>query len=331
MARAGADAPSPTLMLVVGVNLGCLVLAVLTLSPAALRPTLAGVIAALVVPGAWAAHWLWRRPWRRPLMVVSCGLGLFMGLSAGLLGRALPASEDRSAVALTLATGCMLLLAGLWFLTVWRAHQIEARLAAQAERERAIEMAQRLASAQLAPHFLFNTLASVQHWVQTRDDRAAPLLAALTGYLRATLPMFNRPRLALADELLAVERYLQVMQARMGPRLAWQIDVEPALLALQLPPGVMLTLVENAIVHGLEPALAGGRVQLRGRLQDGQAHLEVIDDGPGPPPALQEGVGLGNVRQRLQLTCGPAAQLTLGPAPGGGFRAHLQLPLADSP
>jgi LytS/YehU family sensor histidine kinase len=167
----------------------------------------------------------------------------------------------------------------------------------------------------------------VQHWVQTHDERAGPLLDALTGYLRATLPMFDQPLLILAQELEVVQRYLQVMQARLGDRLNWRVEIDAALHGLRLPPGALLTLAENAIEHGIEPQLRGGELLLRGRREGDAACLEVIDNGPGPAAGMAEGVGLANLRQRLALTCGDHATLTLGAAPGGGFGATLRLPL----
>jgi len=325
MARAGSDAPSPTMLVMAIINFATVAFVALQLAPAGQTARTAAALGALAVLAATAARWLWWRPWRRPLMQMQLGVTAAMVLLALGIRWRLPEREDRFAVGLTLAVGCAVIVVLMWFLVLWRAQQIEARLREQAERERAIEMARRLAAAQLEPHFLFNTLASVQHWVQCKDDRAAPLLAALTGYLRATLPMFNRPLLAVGDELQAIERYLQVMQARMGARLAWRIDVDAALHTLQLPPGVLLTLTENAVVHGLEPQLGGGELLLRGRLQGDAAHFEVIDNGPGPAPGMQEGVGLSNIRQRLLLACGAAAQLRLGAAPGGGFKAELSM------
>jgi LytS/YehU family sensor histidine kinase len=221
---------------------------------------------------------------------------------------------------------------GLWFIIVYRHQFIASRLRELDERDKSLEMARRLAAAQLEPHFLFNTLAGLQHWVQTQDERAAPLLAALTGYLRATLPLFDRPLLAAADELVAIERYLQVMQARLGPaRLRFRIEVGEAARRVLLPPGLLLTLVENAVQHGVEPLIAGGEVVLRGSVLDSaagdEALFEVMDTGSGPAADLREGVGLGNVRQRLALTCGPRARLVIAPAAGGGCRAEIRVPV----
>ncbi|MDQ2780648.1 MAG: histidine kinase [Pseudomonadota bacterium] len=225
-----------------------------------------------------------------------------------------------------LAGGAFVLLTGLWFLVIWRSSQIEGRLRGQAESARSIEMARRLATAQIEPHFLFSTWASAQHWVQTGHARAAPLLAALTGYLRATLPLFQHAELPAADELLAVQRYLEVMQARMGERLRWQIDVSDDARRARLPPGLLLTLVENAVVHGVEPKLVGGHVALRGRVEGSRVTFRVDDDGARLPAELKDGIGLANIRERLALAHGGNAGLTLQARADGGCRPQLQLP-----
>lgn len=330
MARAGNDAPTPTAVLVAVVNMLSVCLLAVVFSPREQRVQVGLALALLAFAGAVGLRWLWWRPWRRPLMQASMAV-ILSTVPLALLVRALiPAREDRLELAIVVGVGCSALPVVFWFAVTFRAQQIAARLREQAEREKAIEMARRLATAQIEPHFLFNTLASLQHWVQTKDDRAAPLLAALTGYLRATLPLFNRPQLALADELTAVEQYLRVMQLRMGARLAWAIDVPEALRAALLPPGLLLTLVENAVVHGLEPAIAGGRVSLAAQAQAGRLTVEVRDNGAGTHGPVAEGVGLTNLRERLALAHGERATLELGPAPGGGFLARVQLPLTTT-
>jgi len=283
-----------------------------------------GLVAVFSLLGlrAWADpgdDWAWRGLWLLPL----AGLALMLAL------RRLGWLDRPTAVAIALVMGMGAL--ALWFVVVYRHQYVALRLAELEERARAVDMARRLAAAQLAPHFLFNTLASVQHWVATRDERAGPLLEALTGYLRATLPLFDRPTLPLAEELEAVRRYLQVMQARLGPaRLAWRIDMPEALAAWPLPPGLLLTLVENAVAHGIEPRLADGQLQVQGRLTPEGACLEVLDNGPGPAPGAGEGVGLRNLRERLALLHGPAAQLLLAPRAEGGACARVLLPATNA-
>jgi hypothetical protein len=327
MARAASDAPSPTQVVTTTVNFALLALMALQWVPASQMARVTGLLVALGALGTAAARWLWRRPWRRSLLQVSIAGGLLLALAASVLLVRIPDREERRAVALVLSGGAATVLMSLWFMVMWRWHQIDARLREQAERDRAVEMARRLAAAQLEPHFLFNTLASLQHWVHTRDARAAPMLDALVGYLRATLPMFKQPVHPLGDELEAVRRYLQVMAARFGERLRWAIDVPAALHAVPLPPGLLLTLAENAVVHGIEPRIGGGRLQLNGRFDDaGQVVIDVQDDGPGPAPDAQDGTGLANCRARLAMTCGADARLTLTREASGGTIARVQLP-----
>lgn len=281
-----------------------------------------GGIAAWRDPSSTAMRWLY---WMLPT-----GTGVLVGLTHSLQPQPRPA--------LMLVWGEVLVgTLALWFCIVYRHHFIESRLRELAERDRAVEMAQRLASAQIEPHFLFNTLASLQHWVDVGDARAAPFLRSLTGYLRATLPMFGRPLQPLGDELAAVQRYLEVMQARLGHRLSWHVDVPAAMHGVELPPGALLTLVENAIEHGVEPTIRGGELRVSASLQGTVVRLAVLDDGPGPPAAAisadptlaaapgtpANGQGLANVRERLRLAFGDDARLTLAARATGGCEATL--------
>jgi hypothetical protein len=332
LARAAPRGYSPTMKVAVSLNLA---LGAILLTPMYVQAlfwptifmvlfvtaTLIGGMQAWCDPGGRAARWAY---WLIP------------GAASFLLGVLFSTQKVERRELLALANMVAVGVLGLWFIIVYRHQFIESRLRELDEREKSLEMARRLAAAQLEPHFLFNTLAGLQHWVQTQDERAAPLLAALTGYLRATLPLFDRPLLAAGDELLAIERYLQVMQARLGAaRLRFRIDVDAAARGVLLPPGLLLTLVENAVQHGVEPLINGGEIVLRGlvlRAAGGDAALfEVRDTGHGPAPDMREGLGLSNIRQRLALVCGPQASLAIAPAAGGGCRAELRMPLNAPP
>lgn len=190
---------------------------------------------------------------------------------------------------------------------------IELRLAQDrdASAREAAEARLRLLQAQIHPHFVFNTLAAVQHWVDQGDARAAPLLRALTAFLRGSTEMLGRERTTLAEEAAMVGHYLTIMQARLGQRLRSHVDVPAGLAAIELPPGLLLTLVENALEHGIEPALAGGTVTVLAELDEsgGTVRVRVRDDGLGLPPSWQEGVGLSNCRQRLVHHFGSSARL----------------------
>jgi LytS/YehU family sensor histidine kinase len=169
----------------------------------------------------------------------------------------------------------------------------------------------RLLQAQVHPHFVFNTLAAVQHWVDQGDARAAPLLRALTAFLRGSTEMLGRERTTLGEEAAMVGHYLAIMQARLGQRLRSHVEVPSGLAATELPPGLLLTLVENALEHGIEPALAGGTVTVLAELDESGStvRVRVRDDGLGLPASWQEGVGLSNCRQRLVHHFGSSARL----------------------
>lgn len=277
---------------------------------------------------------VWRRPTMQRLymayLVTSFPLGLFVGfVIVSLRGR----PEFAAVGEALMLRGVMLGMAGAfatWAIAMWRNEFLADWLHDEALREQSAELTRRLSSAQIQPHFLFNSLASLQHWVATKDDRAAPLLESLTGYLRATLPLFDRERLAVGDEAEAVRRYLEVMQARLGTRLRFAIAVEPAAAALQLPPGVLLTLVENAVEHGVQPQLSGGEVRLTARVDaDGALVIDIADDGPGltEPQELRHGaaasLGLANTRLRLAQAFGQRARLTLANRDCGGCLASV--------
>jgi hypothetical protein len=327
--RAGAAQPSATFWMVALVNAVALSVGPVLAAPTGLRWPLAAVLAVAIALTAAMAQSLWRHPTRRRLTG-------FM-LAWGVLGFAFAIALERSRIVsfeegLWLVCGSLIALmaatVSLWMLTLYRAHQIEARLRELAERDEALAMARRLSAAQLQPHFLFNTLASIQHWVDTGDARAAGTLRALTDYLRALLPLFEQALHPLADELTAMRRYLDIMQARLGPRLQVAFELDPAADGARLPPGLGLTLLENAVEHGVIPSLHGAQLQVRTRREAGMAVLEVQDTGPGFALPLQEGVGLRNCRARLAQAFGPRATLTLlVPPDGPGCLARVTIPL----
>lgn len=329
LAEAGQDGPSRTMQVMGAINVAAMVFFALQWCPPGETARCAGVMVYLIALGWLGARRLWWRPSRRNLFLVTLGLcaGILL-LAFGIRWR-VPERSERQALMYFLGTAGSVLPLLMWLLVMWRAQQIELRLAEQAERRKAVEMARRLAAAQVEPHFLFNTLASLQHWVQTQDPRAASLLTSLTGYLRATLPLFDRPLLPVRDEVVAVRRYLEVMQARLGSRLRFAIDLPEPLAATLLPPGLLLTLVENAVVHGIEPALAGGTVTVRAVQTPIDWRLTVEDDGVGLPADWQAGTGLSNLRERLALAYGAdsGATCTLERLAPHGCRAALVLPL----
>ena len=183
-------------------------------------------------------------------------------------------------------------------------------------------------TAQIEPHFLFNTLANVKRLYETHPQRGRDMLVALIAYLRAALPGMRRHESTLAEELELVRHYLAILQMRMGARLSFGIEADPGLLAARLPTLVLPTLVENAIKHGLSPLPEGGRIEIRALPQaGGGVTVEVADNGQGFGTASGgAGVGLANTRARLAARFGDAAALELEAAQPRGVVARVRLP-----
>ncbi|HEU5296178.1 MAG TPA: histidine kinase [Burkholderiaceae bacterium] len=181
-------------------------------------------------------------------------------------------------------------------------------------------------TAQIEPHFLFNTLANVQALVDSGSPRAAPVLKSLIAYLRAAMPRLQEGGLSvLRDELDLVRAYLDLMQLRMPDRLQVVIDVDADLLGCRFPPMLLLTLAENAVRHGIDPSEQGGRIEVGGRIDAAtrRVRLWVADTGLGLRSEPATGTGLTNARERLRGVFGADAQLTLGPGQPRGTRAEL--------
>lgn len=186
-----------------------------------------------------------------------------------------------------------------------------------------------LLQAQVAPHFLFNTLANVQVLVQSGSPRAATVLEHLIAYLRAAVPRLDAPVSSVAEELRLVRAYLELMHLRMPDRLRFTIDADPRVLTVACPPVALLTLVENAVRHGIDPAEEGGHIAVRAMLAaDGACVLQVADTGVGLDEARAGGLGTGLValRERLRLKHGAGAQLRLLGQPAAGVLAEIRLP-----
>lgn len=237
-------------------------------------------------------------------------------------------AERVSLILLLIGGGLTLLISAVaWASRAARARRLQ-HLTLVAERDAArataVETELRLLQVQIHPHFVFNTLATLQHWVDKADPRAGPLLRELTGFLRRSTEMLGRSEVPLAEEAQAASHYLAIMQARMGGRLQAEVEVDPRCAGQTLPPGLLLTLVENAIEHGLEPKIGGGQLQVRGACSETGWWLRVDDDGIGLAPDARDHVGLANLRQRLQQHFGPRAQFSLSPRPEGGTRAEIR-------
>ena len=186
----------------------------------------------------------------------------------------------------------------------------------------------RLLRAQIEPHFLFNTLGAVQQLAQHGAPRAAELTANLIDFLRSSMRDMRCEQVGLAAEFGLVEAYLKVMQVRLGARLRFRLQLPQALEGVRLPSMILLTLVENAIKHGIEPSLRGGEITVSAEAFDDGVRIRVQDGGVGMQnlaDAEGSGTGLDNVRRRLRLAYGDAARLTLHDG-DPGLVAELTLP-----
>jgi signal transduction histidine kinase len=171
--------------------------------------------------------------------------------------------------------------------------------------------------AQVEPHFLFNTLASIDHLIETDPPRASQMQKNLIALLRASMPTMREanhgaPR-DLAREMAVIRPYLEILKVRMEERLAARIEVPDGLLSAEFPPMMIQSLVENAIKHGLEPKAEGGEILIKAEIVHGKLNIVVADTGLGFGRAATAGtgVGLANIRERLQLLYGTAASVTV--------------------
>lgn len=224
------------------------------------------------------------------------------------------------------------LLLAAWRLRTHRLSRWQERLAAasaeqQGVRQELIESELLALQAQVEPHFLFNTLAHIR-WHYRHDPlHAGHMLERLVHFARDLLPAAQGAAVAMRVELGLVRHYLELLSLRLGPRLRWEIQVPDEVLDAQVPSMGLLTLVENAIQHGIGRLGRGGTVQVLARAVDGRLHIEVLDDGVGLSDGAGANVGLANLRAKLLLMAGDAARFELRSRAGGGARAVITLPL----
>ena len=286
-------------------------------------------------PDRWLPHWLPRWLFTTLAVALAAPLATLVIYLIAVGGdvSALLRSEPRM-TGLVILSGTALIL-GLVITLSAQLREREARARSQAlqfelERSRlerqALDAQLALLQAQIEPHFLFNTLANVQALVESNSPRAAEVLKSLTAYLRAAMPRLHDAQPTVASELALVRAYLDLMQMRMPDRLAWQVDVDAAMLGLSLPPMLLLTLVENAVRHGLDPSEEGGRIDVGGSSDGSTRRLWVADTGGGMSEHAQPGMGLTNLRARLAATFGPAARLQMSAVEPHGLRAEISWP-----
>src|SRR5882762_5652410 len=182
--------------------------------------------------------------------------------------------------------------------------------------------------AQVEPHFLFNTLASIDHLIEVDPPRASRMQKNLIALLRASMPAMREKATNLGRELEVVRPYLEILKVRMEERLQPQVNVPEGLYSADFPPMMLQSLVENAIKHGLEPKADGGSLSVSAEVAHGKLHVGVADTGVGFARAATAGTGTGlnNIRERLKLIYGDAAELRIAPNAPTGTRVTIVVP-----
>jgi two-component sensor histidine kinase len=186
-----------------------------------------------------------------------------------------------------------------------------------------------LLRAQIEPHFLFNTLATIRALARVDRRSALEMIDSLARYLSEALPRLRLDEATIDEEFQLIEAYLRIHQIRMGSRLSYELSVPADLGSQRIPTMILLTLVENALKHGINPTMDGGSVRVSAARERSALLLEVADSGHGMTATEGHGMGLANVRRRLTMLYGDRAVLSLANAPSRGTVAIVSIPMED--
>ncbi|QTN26371.1 sensor histidine kinase [Rhodoferax sp. AJA081-3] len=233
-----------------------------------------------------------------------------------------------------------ILLSGILKITYKGKVQAEAKAAQATEvaeseslKRQVVEARMAAMQAQVEPHFLFNTLASIDHLIETDPPRASIMQKNLIALLRASMPSMREANAQgstrdLGKELAVIRPFLEILKVRMEERLQTEVRVSDGLLSAEFPPMMLQSLVENAIKHGLEPKAEGGQLTVSAEIVHGKLAVTVADTGLGFGKAATAGTGIGlsNIRERLALLYGGKASLNITETPGGGTSVTITVP-----
>ena len=280
------------------------------------------------VPTALAFHFSRGRWNLLTIYLLSVPTGLILGLVIGstILG-------ERFNVDLAEAFGSLMITVVATSFVISYSSILDMREALRQEEVNRLNNEKRLAETQLKllqsqiePHFLFNTLSNVISLVATDPSKAELMLRKLTQFLRASLRRSRSESGSLQDEIELAEDYLGILKIRMGERLQFCFDVDADTSSVEFPPLILQPLVENAIVHGLEPLEEGGSVNISITSSD-FLDIKVVDTGVGlAPQSSGSGLGLSNVRQRLEMLFGDSMSFTLKPTEPHGLTVLIKIP-----
>lgn len=298
----------------------------------------------------WARYQRWSLRWEGVAVVAAAIIGISVAACADdwASSRMMPLMKLTPAPKVRARTGpdlskAQLTLAGLAGLGIYvvsggglaavayfsERRRIAARQALMAQLDTDMRLA--VLQAQIEPHFLFNTLASIRPLIRKDAVQAETALDALADHLRATIPLLREQSRSvvstLGQQLDICASYLVLMQVRMGSRLHHEVLASPELRGCEFPPMLLLSLVENAIKHGIEPRPGPGRVVLQAAVGEHELRVSVTDDGQGLQSGLSGGLGLANIREQLQVRYGSKARLTVAARAEGGTVAQIAIPL----
>jgi hypothetical protein len=292
---------------------------------AILGPMLLACAALLLGARMSGARFGWAAAWSALLLSVGAGtLATLAPYHAWMRAHGLPGLPDLQVLACAFGVGVLALGLPLWHA------QVRARTQQLAGLRHAVLAAELKAlQAQVEPHFLYNTLANTRYLARHDPERAAQMLEHLIAYLHSALPDMRSQGSTLGREFDLAGHYLALMAIRFGERLRYGLDCPAGLASLQVPPLLLMTLVENAIKHGVERKPGPAQVALEARRSGDVVSIVVSDDGAGIVDAvLGHGVGLRNLRQRLAALYGGRAAFDLRRTPAGLTEAVLTLPVA---
>ena len=276
----------------------------------------------------------WNREWVTVITgILSLGLGLLLG---GTLGAFDPFFFFRTSPIGLVIGGVACLVAGFVILLMGYIRDLEAERDAALQQElvseRELAMTQlRTLQAQIEPHFLFNTLANVQALLENEPSKARELLESLTDLFRVSLNYARSNTGSVQMETELISNYLDVQKTRMGDRLSFRIEVEDGLNNVQLPPFLVQPLVENAIKHGIEPSADAGNIEVNVAREGGMLQIDVTNT-RNPDIKTEDGGGMGiaNVRERLNAVFGDAAQLEIDLTAPDSYKVTLEFPVEEA-
>ena len=284
---------------------------------------------ALLTP---AVAWLARRfplhgpcRWRNAAMHVAIAVALAFGTTVA----------DRATFAWLTGFRAYILLSTvalhftIYFVIVAAAHGLEYYRRSR-EREqleaRLAEARLQLLNMQLQPHFLFNTLNTIAELVHDDPESADRMIAGLSDLLRKTLDLGEAQEVTLDEELRVLDLYLDIQRIRFGDRLQVLLDIPGDARSARVPPLLLQPLVENSIRHGLAARTSAGRIEIRARRTDRRLTIDIVDDGESIAAEARRGIGLNNVRARLEALYGDSFTLDLAPAPARGTHVRIDIP-----